>query len=223
MPAEIDALINSLSKLKPVPRLLRVTVDDDDTPRKVAVPNVRRRWERVARVLEGMRWRSVEALDGQGATLAVVQCEDEPAAEDAPSSGGGLNLRELELVQQVRAAFVDGARLTREAMSEALKGQRDANLAIVAATRATAEVAQATSRQTLRMVEASRESAPAGGEDDDGLGTMLRVADRMMDRESRQRVGSRDDDRMWADAEKRREGKPADRREPPPRARSSTK
>lgn len=220
MPAEIDALINSLSKLKPVPRTLRVTVDDDDTPRKVAVPNVRRRWERVARVLEGLKWRSVEAVDGQGATLAVVQCEDDPPEDEAPT-GKGITLRELELIQQVRAAFVDGARLTREAMSEALKGQRDANLAIVAATRATAEVAQATSRHTLRMVEASRETAQAPSADDDGLGTMLSIADRMLGREAEQKRGTDDD--WWASAEKRREGKGPDRREPPPRARSSTK
>jgi hypothetical protein len=63
---------------------IRAHVTDDDDPRDIAVPNTRKRWERIKRVLDDLNWTRVELLDKKGGILNVHirgPEDDSPTAE----------------------------------------------------------------------------------------------------------------------------------------------
>lgn len=100
-------LVIALQRVKPVPTTLLVSLEGEDEPKRIAVPNVRKRWHRVEAVLEQLRWRSVEALDKAGNVLAVLSAEDDSGPSSAPTSGtaAGLTIREREIADVVLLSF----------------------------------------------------------------------------------------------------------------------
>lgn len=129
---ENPTVADKLRSLKP--HHLVVTVDGEDEPRRLAVPNVRNRWQRIDAVLAQLRWTVVDARDKAGATLALLQADDDPSLVAPPAvatSGAGVTIRERELVELTMAAYDRGARAAQESADRAL-GRAEKSLAMVA-------------------------------------------------------------------------------------------
>lgn len=87
-----------------------------DKERAIAVPNVRKRWERVLSTLSGLAWSKLELQDKHGALLATVD-NSEPAGElsDLPAGRAaelqvllGMMMRVHENALKYRDAEVQG-------------------------------------------------------------------------------------------------------------------
>lgn len=70
---------------------LNVYVEGDDEPKPVAVPDVRKKWERTMNVIRELAWTRVEAVDKKGGLLFVHKRgpHDENAAGDVEDIGFG--------------------------------------------------------------------------------------------------------------------------------------
>ena len=77
-----------LSTLRRVSPTQVVAYDSEDTPRKIAVPNRRKRWDTVVNTIEARPWVRVELQDKSGAVLAYVE-NDGPATGLEELSDGG--------------------------------------------------------------------------------------------------------------------------------------
>lgn len=169
-----DPAIAELQRLRPAK--LRVYVRDSDEPKAVAIPANRKKWERLATTLEGMEWRTIEALDPRGNITGVVARPDDDAGavlgEDAPESEDvssllGLMLKAQQVALQQQAVLIkpliDGQAKLVETMTTALGAVAGAyRMALAAAS-----------------VPAGR-GGDGGGESDEGLGRFLQVAMMMM-------------------------------------------
>jgi hypothetical protein len=71
---------------------LLVHVDGEDEPRRIPVPDVRRRWERVMAVVGELQWTKVEAQDKKGGLLFLHRRgpADEEPAMDLEDIGNGI-------------------------------------------------------------------------------------------------------------------------------------
>ena len=178
---ENPTVADKLRSLKP--HHLVVTVDGEDDPRRLAVPNVRNRWQRIDAVLAQLRWTVVDARDKAGATLALLQAEDDPAAV-APTpatSGAGVTIRERELVELTMSAYDRGARAAQDSADRAL-GRAEKSLTLVAeaitaqlemmSTATRAVVGQYSEALTLQRT-LQLQPAPAAGEDEGALPALL--------------------------------------------------
>jgi len=127
---ENPTVADRLRTLKP--HHLLVTVEGEDEPRKLAVSNVRNRWQRIDTVLAQLRWTLIDARDKSGATLGLLRAEEDDASPVAtPSSGGaGVTIRERELVELTMAAYDRGARAAQESADRAL-GRAEKSLVLV--------------------------------------------------------------------------------------------
>lgn len=127
---ENPTVADKLRSLKP--HHLVVTVDGEDEPRRLAVPNVRNRWQRIDAVLAQLRWTVIDARDKGGATLALLQAEDDPTPAPMPAtaSGAGVTIRERELIELTMAAYDRGARAAQDAADRAL-GRAEKSLTMV--------------------------------------------------------------------------------------------
>lgn len=168
-----DPAIAELQRLRPAK--LRVYVRDSDEPKAVAIPANRKKWERLATTLEGMDWRSIEALDPRGNITGVVARPDDDAGvvlgEEAPEQEDvgallGLMLKAQQVALQQQAVLIkpliDGQAKLVETMTTALG-------AVAGAYR-------------MALAAASVPARDGGGGDssDEGLGRFLQVAMMMM-------------------------------------------
>jgi hypothetical protein len=171
--------VDEIRKLKP--HHLLVTIEGDEEPRKIAVPNVRNRWERIATLLDTMTWTNIEARSKDGGTLAMLT----PPTDGASSTSGNRTddvhtIRERDLLDLLDRANDRAVARALEAQSigtqryEALatlmfEGVR--NILDVVTTSTRAVTAQFTQALTL--------SAQGGA--DDGIGGLRPLFDTMRD------------------------------------------
>lgn len=125
--------IEEIAKVKPAPHHLLVTVEGEDEPRRVAVPAVRKRWQRIGAVLEQLRWSQIECCDKAGATLAIVRAADEsaPAELSRMPDAGGITVRERELMELTSAVADRAVQRALEAGDRAA-ARLERSLALVA-------------------------------------------------------------------------------------------
>jgi len=164
-------VVDEIKKSKPHHLLVAL---EDGEPRRVAIPNVRNRWERVARVLDGLRWVSVEARSADGGVLAVVAA----ASEDLPDLAVGrvqeqeVQIRERDLleildrsndraVQRALEAQASGTQRYEALVSVMFEGVRQILDVLNASTRAVA----ASYTQALHLSASSSTSASSTGEE----------------------------------------------------------
>lgn len=161
-----------LATLKRIaPDKLVATVGDKE--RAIAVPNVRKRWDRVLSTLSNLAWTKLELQDKTGALLHTVE-NTEPAGELTELSGGraaevqsllSIVLRAQESAMKFRDAEVQGllraqADVVREvtASVKALSALHQEQLAAArelgAIEREQAEAAAANSDQLKQLMEA---------------------------------------------------------------------
>lgn len=177
---ENPTVADKLRSLKP--HHLVVTVDGEDEPRRLAVPNVRNRWQRIDAVLAQLRWTIIDARDKGGATLALLQAEDDPPgpAPMPATSGAGVTIRERELVELTMAAYDRGARAAQDSADRAL-GRAEKSLTMVAdaitaqldmmTTATRAVVGQYSEALTLSRTLTA--GPPAGEEGPDAMAALL--------------------------------------------------
>lgn len=128
---EDPTVVDRLRSLKP--HHLIVTIEGEDEPRRLAVPNIRNRWQRVDNVLAQLRWTTIDARDKSGATLGLLKVADDDAPASAPlaASGHGITIRERELCDLMLTAVDRGARAAQESADRAL-GRAERSLTLVA-------------------------------------------------------------------------------------------
>lgn len=166
------------------PHHLLVAVEGEDEPRRLAVPNVRNRWQRIDAVLAQLRWTTIDARDKSGGTLAMLQAESDdvpPPALSSSAAGAGVTIRERDLVELTMSAYDRGARAAQESADRAL-GRAERSLTMVAEsitaqlemmTQATrAVVGQYSEALTLQRTLTAGPAA-AAGEDEGALPALL--------------------------------------------------
>lgn len=163
-----------LPRLRPVPAALLVYAGDDAPARRVAVPGARKRWSQLARVLDGMAWESVEAVDASGAVLGVWRRggDDAPAVAAAP----GLTIRERELAQLVLTAFRESHQMFQGMFGSLLTAVRSQLEQTTQAGRqltSSYEQLLVVQRQTMQL--AASESADDGDGEGSGLGEVVQA------------------------------------------------
>lgn len=97
-------LITELQRIKPRPTHLVVTVDGEETPRKLTIQNVRKAWSRLEAVLDGLKWLRAEVWH-KDETVGVFEAGDD--GDDVDEDSPGLTLRERELVAVLRDQYRD--------------------------------------------------------------------------------------------------------------------
>jgi hypothetical protein len=164
-------LVIALQRVKPVPTTLLVSLEGEDEPKRIAVPNVRKRWHRVEAVLEQLRWRSVEALDKAGNVLAVLSAEEDSGPAPASTSSAGLTIREREIADVVLLSFKQ-AHTMFMGMFGTLLGSINKQL------EGNAQVSRNLTASYERLLHVQRETMEiAAGEagDDSGLGQVVQM------------------------------------------------
>lgn len=185
-------LVAELQQLRPRPTHLLVTVDgdpDDAAPRKVPVANVRKAWERLERALDALRWTRVEVWH-KDETMGAFEAGDEERDDDS----GGLTLRERELVRELRETYRDVTTAWKQATTALVTGMQQMAMAHRQSTQV-----------YVAALEAKTQLELPAGDDDGEVDPLIELAGAIAG------AGAK------AKAEKRREGKPADRREKPKR------
>ncbi len=148
--ATAEALL-ALAKLRPVPHHLRVYVGDDE-PITVAVANVRKRWQRIASVLEPLDWHQIDARDKSGSILATYRTADEPEPLDSlqvDATAGGATIREVQLAQTIVQAMQLGAKLATDAADKAVQRHAATFRALADGMRGQLEALQSGSRAAV--------------------------------------------------------------------------
>lgn len=164
-------LVIALQRVKPVPTTLLVSLEGEDEPKRIAVPNVRKRWHRVEAVLEQLRWRSVEALDKAGNVLAVLSAEEDSGPAPASTSSAGLTIREREIADVVLLSFKQAHHMFM-GMFGTLLGSINKQL------EGNAQVSRNLTASYERLLHVQRETMEiAAGEagDDSGLGQVVQM------------------------------------------------
>lgn len=164
-------LVIALQRVKPVPTTLLVSLEGEDEPKRIAVPNVRKRWHRVEAVLEQLRWRSVEALDKAGNVLAVLSAEEDSGPSPASTSSAGLTIREREIADVVLLSFKQAHHMFM-GMFGTLLGSINKQL------EGNAQVSRNLTASYERLLHVQRETMEiAAGEagDDSGLGQVVQM------------------------------------------------
>lgn len=115
------ALVEELKRIRP----LRVMAFLDDGQREIAVPSHRKRWDRVATILDGLPWRKVECLDKSGALLGCIEAEEaSPDAEVDPAVQALAPKEHAFLKLMLHAQEVSSDRLLR-ALSDLIVGYQN--------------------------------------------------------------------------------------------------
>jgi hypothetical protein len=178
---EDPTVVDRLRSLKP--HHLIVTIEGEDEPRRLAVPNIRNRWQRVDNVLAQLRWTTIDARDKSGATLGLLKVADDdaPAAAAAPlaASGHGITIRERELCDLMLTAVDRGARAAQESADRAL-GRAERSLTLVAeGITAQLEMMSAATRAVVGQysealtLQRTLTAGPAPAADGDALAPLL--------------------------------------------------
>lgn len=187
-----DQVAAELQKLKP--HHLLVTVDGEEAPKRVAIPNVRNRWTRIEKLLAGLQWRRIEACDKAGGILQVFAAVDDattPAdpTTELPGGDGTITLRERDLVvllgahaEKVSRLVLDGQREVRqqfEAQQVALfNGVRSVLDTISTSTRAVTAQWQ----QAITLAQSSSVSGDAAPEGINALMPLLQTVGALTNR-----------------------------------------
>lgn len=172
------AVVEALAKLEPIPSHLLVSLEGGEEAKRISVPNVRKRWVRVAKVLDALPWATVEAQDKSGGTLAIIRAQDDTPAAPPPFTpaampdGGGVTLRERELLETM-AAVEDRAVVRMLQAQEAAFGRIATTLqrmtdAVAAQLEMVTASTRAVSAQVTEALTLQRQLTVQGGEDDDG-------------------------------------------------------
>lgn len=180
-------VITPLRNLKPVPTALLVWCAGDDAPKRVAVANVRNRWQRVGAVLAQLQWRRIEAHDKAGGVLGAYSLDDDDGADvDAPTSGNGLTIRERELGELVLRSFKQAHDMFQGMFGSLLtsvRGQLESMTATQRQLTASYERLMVVQRETMHLQAGATE-----GGDDSGLADVVRT---LAEREARKFVDAK--------------------------------
>jgi len=163
---------SDLANLKPIPHHLIVTVEGEEQPRRIAVPQVRRRWSRLDAVLSKLVWLEIDARDKDGATIALLRRPDEAAAP-APVelSGAGVTIRERELLEFCAAQSERTVNLVMQAQHQAVEQQRGLLNDLTQTVQQSLRMLNLTHEAVLRSsVAAAQINAGNHGGDDDSSG-----------------------------------------------------
>lgn len=172
--------VDELKRSKP--HHLLVALEDGGEARRVAIPNVRNRWERVARVLDGLRWVSAEARSADGGVLAVVAASEDlpdryPSVVRDALAAGRVDVQEVQIrerdlleildrsndraVQRALEAQASGTQRYEALVSVMFEGVRQILDVLNASTRAVA----ASYTQALHLSASSSTSTSSTGEE----------------------------------------------------------
>jgi hypothetical protein len=164
--------IDEIRKLKP--HHLLVLVEGDEEPRKVAIPNVRNRWDRVATVLDAMRWTSIEARSKDGGTLSMLEPSTSSSAGASENrTDDQTQIRERDLLDLLERSNDRAVARALEAQSAGTQRYEALVSAMFEGVRSTLEVLTASTRAvaasyTQAMHLSATSSGPVGGAGDDG-------------------------------------------------------
>lgn len=160
----LDDLVSELQRLQPIPTTLRVTIDGEPEPRRVAVPNVRKRWARIATTLAALPpWTLVEACAKDGSVIHAMRPDADAVPTVDGASPGGVTVREAELVRLVLEAQRQRDDAHRSMFATLFRGVEQ-SLSIVALTMRQMAVS---TEHRLTAVERTYQLAPPPRRDDD--------------------------------------------------------
>lgn len=193
MPADI---VTEIERIKP--HHLRVLVEGEQEHRRIAVPKRRNRWAAVGRVLDALTWVEVEACDPQGGVLALFRADDAPrpvetALAPAAEQGGGVTLREVQLVdlvvtvQRETLRALTAVQAEARAATEATTGQLQA--ALTAGLQSIVELQRAQAEMWRGLLRTQVEAAAAS--EDDGIGVLAPLVSAVVDVEARKKAAER--------------------------------
>lgn len=164
--------IDALRKLNPV--ALRVYLLDG-SEKTVAVPKVRNRWLRTYQVIETLTWTRIEAVDGKGAVLGVV--EDDSMVEDAVDSVEG-DERDLRMAKVLLEVMRSTQKETRAMFETQMRGQAELVEALIGGVRSIAQSYE-TSMQVQRAAMVAEAAGGESGKNPEVM-AMLQLAMGMM-------------------------------------------
>lgn len=178
---DIRDITADLQRVKPVPAALLVYCDGVAEPKRVAVPNVRKRWSRLSTVLDQLPWLVIEAIDKAGGVLATWRRDDDDGAP--PPVVGGLTIREREIGELVLSAFKQSHGMFLGmfgSLLQATKAQMEQMGAAGRQLTSSYERLMVVQRQTLELQQGSGRE---GEGDDDGGGGLADVVRALVTRE----------------------------------------
>lgn len=178
-----DQVVAELARIKPPPASLAVYVDGVAEPKRVPIPNVRKRWARVAAVVEQLPWLVIEAHDKQGGLVGGPWKSDDDGAPP-PAVGAGLTIREREIAEVVLASFKQAHAMFLGMFGSLLGSVKTQMEAMTATSRhltTSYERLMVVQRQTLELQ--SQGAPPAADDDDDGMAQLLGIVETLAKRE----------------------------------------
>lgn len=181
-----DQVVAELARIKPPPASLAVYVDGVAEPKRVPIPNVRKRWARVAAVIDQLPWSAIEAHDKQGGLVGGPWKSDDEGAP--PPGAAGLTIREREIADVVLLSFKQAHTMFLGmfgALLSSVKTQMDAMSATSRHMTASYERLMVVQRQALELQAAPPPAAPPD-DDDDGMAHLLGIVETLARREQAQ-------------------------------------
>ena len=161
----LDDLVAELQRLQPIPTTLRVTIDGEAEPRRIAVPNVRKRWSRIAATLAALPpWTLVEACAKDGSVIHAMRPDADAVPTVDGASAGGVTVREAELVRLVLEAQRQRDEAHRAMFGTLFRGVEQ-SLSIVALTMR--QMAVSTEHRLTAVERTYQLQAPPPRRDDD--------------------------------------------------------
>lgn len=178
-------VLADLARIKPPPVALAVFVDGVAEPKRVPIPNVRKRWARIASVLDQLPWLAIEARDKADGVLMTWKAD----GDDLPpaGAGAGLTIREREIADVVLSSFKQAHAMFLGMFGSLLGSIRTQMESMTQTSRhltTSYEKLLVVQRQTLELQATQAPAAgPADDDDDDGMGQLLGVVKALAERE----------------------------------------
>ena len=170
-------VLADLARIKPPPVALAVFVDGVAEPKRVPIPNVRKRWARIASVLDQLPWLAIEARDKADGVLMTWKAD----GDDLPPSGAGagLTIREREIAEVVLSSFKQAHAMFLGSIRTQMESMTTTSRHLTASY----EKLLVVQRQTLELQATQAPAADPTDDDDDGMGQLLGVVKALAERE----------------------------------------